>query len=67
METKKISKAQMNAVAKYTKAHYDELKIRVPKGERDIIKECADSVGETLNGFVAKAISDRIRSLRGDG
>lgn len=32
------SKAQQKAVAKYMKNNYDELKIRVPKGEKDKIK-----------------------------
>ena len=32
-----VSKAQQKAVAKYMKNNYDELKVRVPKGRKDII------------------------------
>ena len=31
------SKAQQRAVAKYMKNNYDELKVRVPKGDKDKI------------------------------
>ena len=56
-EKKKISKAQMNAVAKYTKANYDELKIRVPKGQKEEIKEYADSLGKSINQFICDLIN----------
>ncbi len=52
------SKAQQKAVAKYMKNNYDELKIRVPKGEKDKIKSHADSKGESVNGFVKRAIDE---------
>lgn len=59
-EKKKISKAQMNAVAKYTKANYDELKIRVPKGQKEEIKEYADSLGKSVNQFISDLINAEI-------
>ena len=55
-----ISKAQQKAVAKYMKNNYDELKIRVPKGEKDQIKAHAESKGESLNGFIKRAIDETI-------
>ncbi len=54
------SKAQQKAVAKYMKNNYDELKIRVPKGEKDKIKSHAESKGESVNGFVKRAIDETI-------
>ena len=54
----KVSKAQQKAVAKYMKNNYDELKIRTEKGQKDVIKAHAESMGETMNQFVVRAISE---------
>ena len=51
-----VSKAQQKAVAKYMKSNYDELKVRVPKGKKEIIKSAAKS----LNGFINEAIDEKI-------
>lgn len=56
-----VSKAQQKAVAKYMKNNYDELKIRVSKGEKDKIKAHAEKNGESLNGFVNRAIDETIK------
>ena len=50
------SKAQQKAVSKYMKENYDEIKIRMPKGKKAKIKAYAESKGESINGFVNKAI-----------
>lgn len=55
-----ISKSQQKAVAKYNAKSYDELKVRVPKGDKDRIKSHADSRGESLNGFIKRAIKETI-------
>ncbi len=52
------SKAQQKAVAKYMKNNYDELKVRVPKGEKEKIKAHAESRGESVNGFVKRAVDE---------
>lgn len=57
-ETMPASKAQQRAVAKYMKANYDEIKIRVPKGEKEKIKAHAEARGESLNGFINRAIDE---------
>ena len=53
-----VSKANQRAVAKYEKAHYDDVRIRVPKGRREEIKTHATINGESLNGFVNRAIDE---------
>lgn len=53
-----VSKAQQKAVAKYMKDNYDELKVRVPKGDKEKIKNHADSHNESLNGFIKRAIDE---------
>ena len=54
------SKAQQKAVAKYMKNNYDEIKVRVTKGNKDIIKAHAENRGESLNGFINKAIDEKM-------
>lgn len=41
---------------KYNADKYDSLRIVVPKGKKAVIKAYADSLGESINGFVNKAI-----------
>lgn len=52
------SKAQQKAVAKYMKNNYDEIKLRVPKGEKEKIKSHAESNGESINGFIKRSIDE---------
>ena len=53
-----VSKAQQKAVSKYMKANYDEIKVRVPKGQKEIIQAHADAMGESVNGFIGRAINE---------
>lgn len=55
-----ISESQRKAVAKYNAKSYDELKVRVPKGKKDKIRLHADDKGESLNGFINRAIDETI-------
>lgn len=57
-----VSKAQQKAVSKYMKENYDEIKVRVPKGDKAVIKAHADKKGETLGGYIKKAIKQRMES-----
>ena len=63
-----ISEARRKANDKYIKAQ-DEIKIRVPKGRKDEIQAHAAAKGESLNGYVTKAVDERIerdRAVAGD-
>ena len=66
----------MSAIA--TKAHLegnrryletlDELKVRMPKGKKSLIKAHAESRGESLNGFINRAIDETMeRDSSGQG
>lgn len=55
-----ISKAQQRATAKYVSKTYDRIEIKVPKGKKQIIQSCAESQGESLNGYISKAVYDRM-------
>ncbi len=60
------SKANQKAVAKYMKANYDDIKVRVPKGERDIIKAHAEKHdGGSVNGFIQRAIKETMQRDQG--
>lgn len=52
------SKAQQKAVSKYMKENYDVYQIRMPKGKRDNIKAHAEAHGESVNGFINRAIDE---------
>lgn len=52
------SKAQQKAVTKYMKENYDELKVRTPKGTKETIKAHAEHRGESVNGFINRAIKE---------
>lgn len=54
-----ISEARKRANDKYIKSQ-DELKIRVPKGHKADIEAHAQSKGESVNGFVNRAIDETI-------
>ena len=45
----------------YRKTKYEDLRIRVPKGKKEIIKEYAKFTGESLNSFVNNAIDEKIK------
>ncbi len=53
-------KPQTVAKNKYNAKNYDSLRIVVKKGKKDIIKAHADKKGESINGFVNRAIDETI-------
>lgn len=61
------SKAQQKAVAKYSKKNYDRLELKVPKGRKAEIQAAADSAGESLNGYVSKAVDERMERDSAEG
>ena len=60
-----VSKAQQRAVTKYMKENYDELKVRVEKGKKEIIKSHAEAQGESVNGFINRAIDETLERDKG--
>ena len=60
------SKAQQKAVAKYMKDNYDEIKVRVPKGRKAELQAHAEQRGESLNGFIGRAIDEQVKRDNGE-
>lgn len=56
-----ISKAQQEAVARYNAKSYDRIELKVKKGRKDIVKTHAESKGESLNGFINRAIDETMK------
>lgn len=54
----RYSAAQNRATQKYIKKAYDEIKIRMPKGRKDKIKEHAELIGESVNGYINRLIDE---------
>ena len=54
-----ITEARSRANKKYHDK-FDDIKVRVPKGERQVWQEHAASQGESLNAFVRRAITETI-------
>ena len=52
------SKAQQKGVSKYMKNNYDEIKVRVEKGRKAQIQAHAEIQGESVNGFINRAIAE---------
>ena len=47
-----MGKTSTTAKAKYNAKAYDQLRVIVKKGERDKIKDYAESIGKSLNGYI---------------
>ena len=66
MSNMPASKAQQKAVSKYMKENYDVYQIRMPKGRKAEIKAHAEARGESLNGFIGRAIDNQIAQDNAD-
>ncbi len=53
-----VSKAQQRAVAKYMKENYEEIKIRIPKGQKAVIQEYARALDTSVNGLIVRLIEE---------
>ena len=54
------TKAGQKAVDKYIKNNYDNVTLRVPKGLQAGLQAHAEGQGESLNGFIVRAVDETI-------
>ena len=54
------TKAQMRATQKYNDKTYDRIEFKTPKGQKPELQAHAAVMGESLNGFVNRAIREAI-------
>ena len=62
-----LSEARKKANEKYNAKAYDQVKVLVKKGEREQLKAHAEQQGESLNGFINRAIKETIERYNKDG
>ena len=55
-----ISEARRKANDKYNAKAYDEIKVRVSKGRKAEIQGHASALGQSVNGFINRAIDETI-------
>ena len=58
-----VSKAQQNATNKWIAKAYDRINLTVPKGKKEEILAFAEANGESVNGFINRAISETMGRL----
>ncbi len=56
-----VSKKQQASVNRYIAKSYDRINLTVPNGKKERIQSYAQSVGESVNGFINRAIDDAMR------
>lgn len=61
-----MTKPQTKASNKYNAKAYDRIALQVKKGERDKLREHAKRQGESLNGFINRAISETVERDNGE-
>ena len=54
----RYTEAQAKAAKKYLKESVEDVRIRVPKGQKAIIKSHAEKQGESMNAFVIRVIDE---------
>lgn len=54
----RYTEAQAKAAKKYLKESVEDVRIRVPKGQKAIIKKHSKEMGESMNAFVIRAIDE---------
>lgn len=53
--------AQTRAKNKYNAKAYDRIALQVKKGRREVIRAHAEAHGESVNGFVNRAIDETMK------
>ena len=48
----------------YISRAYDRINLTVPKGQKDEIKAAADAAGESVNGYIKRAVEMRMERER---
>lgn len=51
-----VSKAQQRATNKFIAKTYDRINLTIPKGRKELIQTHAAARGESVNGFIGRAI-----------
>ncbi len=61
-----VSKKQQASVNRYIAKSYDRINLTVSKGKKERIQNYAQSVGESVNGFINRAIDEALKEEDSD-
>lgn len=61
----KYTEARKEGNRRWDAANLDRLSIALPKGEKDVVKAHAESRGESVNGFIKRAIDETMSRDKG--
>ena len=61
-----MAQSQTVASAKYNAKAYEEIKLRVKTGQKEVIRQHAESKGLSLNGYINKLISEDINASQSE-
>ena len=53
-----ISEAKKRADKKWQTEKVDDIRVRVPKGQREVIQNHAANQGESVNAFINRAVKE---------
>lgn len=56
-----MGKTSWQVKQKYNNKAYDKLYLTVPKGQKDLIKEYADSLGKSVNAYINDLIEEDMK------
>lgn len=59
--SQKYTEARKRGNKKWDAANLDRISLVLPKGRKDIIKLYAEAQGESINGFIGKAIDEALK------
>lgn len=62
-----MGKASTRAQNKYISKAYDRINLTVEKGRKDVIRAHAEGLGESVNGFINRAINEAIERDKEQG
>ena len=52
------TKASSQAVNRYSKKAYDDVRVRVKKGQKEIIQKRAEQLNKSVNGYITDLIEE---------
>ena len=58
--SQKYTEARKEGNRRWDSANLDRLSLALPKGSKETIKAAADAAGESVNGYIKRAIDERM-------
>lgn len=55
------NEARRRANEKWLNENYARINLAIPKGEKELIREASEAAGETMNGYIMKAVRARFK------